>query len=401
MASHSVKFQSVTLTVSPWRHPSGRDYWRAVYHGTDGKRQAITRATLAKAKDAALTKAIELARGTIDLAALEPQQLRGIRRMLEADPQLALVDEFLAWKRKKQPEKPTGKAVTEFLALKEKNAGLSTQNLRTLRKHLDPFAAQFGPASLASLTVQQLEAFLASNPKNGNRTRRNIRASLVTFFRWARQSEYLPDEKTAAERTGTPITSHTIPETYTPEELAAMLAAVRPEFLPWLAIASFAGVRTDEICPIAGSKKSPLAWEDFRWDRDVLIVRPETSKTKRRRVIPILPALRAWLEPVKLESGPVHTATPPTKRGKGKDAVSETSRLGALVGGWKSNALRHSFISYRAATAGIGLGQTAMEAGNSEAEARASYNDAKGADEAAQWFGVLPPSPPPVPQMFS
>ena len=58
------------------------------------------------------------------------------------------------------------------------------------------------------------------------------------------------------------------------------------------------------------------------------------------------------------------------------------------MGGWRRNALRHSFISYRAAQ--TGLSQTAMEAGNSESEARRSYNDAKGKDEADAWFAVVP-----------
>jgi hypothetical protein len=57
-------------------------------------------------------------------------------------------------------------------------------------------------------------------------------------------------------------------------------------------------------------------------------------------------------------------------------------------GGWKANALRHSFISFYAATEG--LAKTAMIAGNSESEARKSYNDSKSPAEAKAWFGVVP-----------
>lgn len=390
MASHTVKFQSVTLVVAPWRHPSGRDYWRTVYHDSTGARHAITRSTLPKCKAAALAKAIELSRGTVDLSTLSAHQLRTLRRLLDADPTLALVDDFLTWKSKTQPEKPVAIAVAEFLARKSANAGLSTQNVRTLRPHLDSFAAAFPTEHLAAITVQQLEAHLAAGSATSNRTRRNVRASLVTFFRWARSMEYLPEGLTAAEKTGVPIVGHGIPETYTPAQLAVLLAGVRPAFLPWLALSAFAGVRSDEIAPIAGSAKSPLDWSDFQWDRGLLIVRPETAKTKRRRIVPILPALRAWLQPVAKDSGPIHEAPVPSKKGNGKGAASksETVRLGELIGGWKNNALRHSYISYRAAD--VGLAQTAMEAGNSEAEARRSYNDAKGADESAEWFAVLP-----------
>jgi hypothetical protein len=59
-------------------------------------------------------------------------------------------------------------------------------------------------------------------------------------------------------------------------------------------------------------------------------------------------------------------------------------RLGKVIGGWQRNALRHSFISYRAAQ--VGLGKAALEAGNSETEARRSYNDSKTEAEAGEWF---------------
>ena len=147
-------------------------------------------------------------------------------------------------------------------------------------------------------------------------------------------------------------------------------------------------IRPDEISPLAGGSKSPLDWSDFQWDRDIIIVRPETDKNGHRRVVPILPALRAYLFPLKADNGPVLAAPPPQKLGRGKGAIAETRRLGALVGGWKRNALRHSWISYRAAD--VGLAQTAMEAGNSESQARRAYNDAKSKEEAAEWFSLRP-----------
>jgi hypothetical protein len=60
-----------------------------------------------------------------------------------------------------------------------------------------------------------------------------------------------------------------------------------------------------------------------------------------------------------------------------------------LIGGWKPNARRHSYISYRAAL--IGLGRCAMEAGNSEGEAKRSYNDAMSEAEATLYFSIFRP----------
>ncbi len=377
MASHRIKFQSVALEVQPWKHPSGRDYWRAYYHHpTTGKRLSITRAKLADAKRDTLEKAIELARGTVDFNSLPLDTLHRIKRLLDVDPGLELADEYLVWRSKRKPQKLLGEALDEFIAAKEANRGRSAQNVKTLKSRLsilDPLRDRI--ISEVKVSDLQIPASLAP------RTRKNVRGSIVTFFRWCQDREYLPHgEKTAAERIEKPISQRKIPDTYTPEELAILLGAVSPKFLPWLACGAFAGIRTDEVYPMAQSDKTPLDWSDFHWSRSIIIMRPETDKNGHRRVIPILPALRHWLYPVRKKSGPLVSCLPSSGN------EPETKRLGGLIGGWKPNALRHSFISYRAAL--VGLGQTAMEAGNSESEAKKSYNDAKGKDEARRWFGV-------------
>ncbi|MFY8268310.1 MAG: hypothetical protein ACOVLK_02825, partial [Terrimicrobiaceae bacterium] len=145
-------------------------------------------------------------------------------------------------------------------------------------------------------------------------------------------------------------------------------------------MAAFAGCLVAEIIQPKDGAKSPIVWEDFAWDRGIIIIRAETAKTGMRRVVPILPALAHWLEPYRAETGRVCSEYVPPSSGRKKGVPSETARLGALIGGWKPNALRHSWISYRAAL--CGMGQTAMEAGNSESEAKKSYNSAKGKDEA-------------------
>lgn len=278
MTAEIVKYKTVSITVYPWRHPSGKDYWR--FQRNDGKH--VTRSTLDKAKAEAKTHAQDIHRGTLDLNTLTPQQIRAMKRMIEADPTCRLVDEFLVWHGKKAPKKLVKDAYEDFVALKDTNAGRSTQNAKTLRKHVKPFVDLHGKSQLAAITVGDVENYLISNPKNGNRTRRNIRASVVTFFRWCRLREYLPDERTAAEKAEIPVVADTIPETYSPAELAVLLANVRTEYRAWLAIAAWAGVRTDEICPIAGSRKIPLDWSDVDFERKIITVRPETAKMNRR-----------------------------------------------------------------------------------------------------------------------
>ena len=371
--SVQVKYRTVTITVFPWSPRPGVSYWK-FRHG----KKFVVRSTLEKAKDEAKRIAEETYLGAARLGLLNDSQTRSIRRMLTVDPQLSLVDDFLVWHAKAKPKKSCKEAVSEFLAVKQANAGTSPHNVENLTRHLaslpDMDLHLIGPAELPTLT-------------GAARTRRNKRAAWVTFFLWCSEMGYLPyGEKTAPQRLEKPKVVRKIPATWELEELLVLLKNVSPEYLPALACANFAGIRAEELSPAATSGKSPLDWSDFKWARKIIIVRPETDKNGHKRVVPILPALRAILWPIKQDLGrvgpkrPMHT---PAKGGK----LAETTRLGAFVGGWKKNASRHSFISYRAAI--VGLAQTAMEAGNSEAEAKKSYNDAKGKDEAKAWFAPV------------
>src|SRR4029077_17090849 len=123
------------------------------------------------------------------------------------------------------------------------------------------------------------------------------------------------------------------------DQMRIMLDNVLAVYLPWLAIGAFAGIRTEEIAPDRKSKKSPLLWEDFDWKHKVIIVRAETAKTREEREVPILPNLAEWLAPYGSATGPVCLLRP---------CNHETRRLGKFIGGWKHNALRDSFCSYRA-----------------------------------------------------
>jgi integrase len=375
MTSEVVRYRTVSITVYPWRHPSGRDYWR--FQRNDGKH--TTRSTLEKAKAAAKIHAQDIHRGTLDLSSLSPDQTRKLQRIVEADPTLALVDEFLLWHSRKAPKKLLGEALDEFLAAKEANRGRSAQNVKTLTTRLSILKPLRGKC-LSQITVHDLPA-----AEGAPRTRKNIRSSMITFFRWCQKYEYLPHgEKTAPERLETPISRRKVPATYTPHELRTLLANVAPKFLPWLACGAFAGIRMDELHPLPGGEKSPLDWADFDWKKKVIRIRPETDKNGYGRVTPIHPVLRHWLYPVMKPEGPLITSLPSSGN------EPETTRLGRLVGGWKANALRHSYISYRAAK--VGLAKAAMECGNSESEAKKSYNDAKTEADSDEWFRVVPKS---------
>lgn len=382
MQGKKIKVGTVSLTVYPWRHPSGRDYWRWAWYDTNGKRRYGTRATKQDAITAARAKALEIHNGTLDLSEMTPERRSLVAAFLALDPTWSHIETLRRIAARKSVL--LADAVTEFLEIKAANQGRSPRNLMTLRKNLTPLVADLGSVKLDQITVTELDAWLSQIRHLAARTRQNRRASVVTFWRWCRARDYVPDRTTEAEKMAKPITERKVPLTYTPEEMQILLDAVQPHYLPWLVLAGFAGIRNEEMHPVPTSRKSPLLWSDIDLQRGLLTIRPETSKTGQRRVIEMRPNLRAWLN--KCEGSQLGHHKPPDKTRHGEDA--ETKRIGKLVGGWRRNALRDSFISYRAAQAGIA--RAAMEAGNSESEAKKSYHDAKSQEDGEAWFSLMP-----------
>jgi len=378
-----VKYRSVSVTLWPWHPKPGLTHWRFCKG-----RQKVSRSTFEKAKEAALAYAQDQFLGTASVKGITDSQTRAVKRLMDEDASLSSVEEFLAWKRGQRPVKMLAEARAEFLAVKLGSQGRSKYHLENLRKHL----AKLPDKNLGDFTIADFP------PVPGvARTRKNVIGVWRQFFRWCRLMEWLPfNEPTAADRLEMPNVPKTLPETFTPAELAVLFQHVSAPYLPWLALAAWAGIRTEELCPERKSGKDALQWEDIHLDRKIIVIRPEVAKTGHKRTIPICAALAAILRPLKSTGQVCPKLAPHTPPKGGKQA--ETTRLGASIGGWKRNALRHSFISYRAAQ--VGLGKTAMEAGNSESEAKASYLDAMTKAEASAWFRLpatalarLPASP--------
>lgn len=189
-----------------------------------------------------------------------------------------------------------------------------------------------------------------------------------------------------AEQMASPKVMKRTPSTLSPAEVRLMPTNVRPQFLPWLVLTCFAGFRREELYPEFHSGKQALAWEAFNWKEGVIRVPPEVDKNNELRITPILPIVRHYLEPLKGSGRITGLVRPDEKISRGKGGEAETVRLGRLIGGWRQNAPRHSFLSYRCAV--VGIAKAAMEAGNSESQTRRNYRAAKTEDEAEEWFSI-------------
>lgn len=361
----TVTHRNVTIRIYPWRGSH-----RFAAYDAQGTRRYTTRKSLADAKTAALAHARAVAGRAVALDRLDDTRRRILADLLHADPTLARIREFLT---APAPSSVTvAQAARECVAAKRAANPKSRYNAATLER-----AAARLPQDIPvhHIAPADIEVAMTGAP----RTRLNTHRAIRTFLRWCQRAGHLPAGPTAADRIETPRAPLGTPAILTPGELRAVLAIAPPECLPWLTLGAWAGIRTDELY----RPNHPLQWGDIDIPAGIITIRPETSKVSRRRIIPILPPLAAALRAIGPAVGRIAPADrEPTKR--------QLRIVGEPIGGWRRNALRHSFLTYRSAI--VGTGQAALEAGNSEAITRRNYLDATTQDVAREWFDV--------PQMF-
>ena len=121
-------------------------------------------------------------------------------------------------------------------------------------------------------------------------------------------------------------------------------------------------------------------------------VAAEKAKTASRRLVPILPPLRKWLLPLKKAAGRVieFGSYTPFDRARSRFCKSGIKTRGREIEfQWKSNALRHSFASYRLADI-KDAARVALEMGNSPSMLFRNYRELVTEKQATEWFSVLP-----------
>ena len=213
--------------------------------------------------------------------------------------------------------------------------GVSDIYVRNAKLHLKGFTAKIG-GNIADVTVADVNRYLTGLKTLGPVSKNGIRRNVVTMFGFAKRQGYLhPDRKTAAEQSETFKAQETEIEIFTPEEMSRLLLASHARILPLLAIGAFAGIRSAEI--------KRLDWEDIKWDRGYIEIAGKKAKTAARRLVPLSDNLKAWLAPWREATGPIVpiSDTP--------GALGDLAVKAQIPGGWRQNALRHSFISYRVA----------------------------------------------------
>lgn len=284
----------------------------------------------------------------------------------------------------------TGKAIIDHKTVYEAlddylpylETKLSRKTLGDQRYRLKRFGDHFGSLKLSSLVPADIRTFLDAAPSKTSQ--HNDFKVLSPFFQWVIEHRWIIINPLAEIRKPKPDNNEL--GIYFPEAFEALLYAGDRDTLAFIAIAGMAGLRSAELI-VERIEDSVLDWSDIDLERAHLVVRPEVSKTDRRRYVKLCPALVEWLKPIAEPEGRVVPLAAAAFRQRLAD-VHDLSQVRAV-----RNGLRHSYASYWICANGgeQGIGALAVQMGNSEAIARKHYISVLEPQTGKAWFAIVPP----------
>jgi integrase len=271
------------------------------------------------------------------------------------------------------PDVTVAEAVAKFTEAKHAE-GVSKIYLKDIRGYLGRFKNAFH-VNIATIQPDDLRAYL-NGLKAGPVTKNNHRRLLAVLFSFAKSEGWLhADQKTAAERLGAYKVKEREVEIFTPAEVAKLLAHAEEDFLPWIVLIAFCGVRNEEL-------KKGLSWHSINFTGGYLLVSAHIAKTNRKRKIDLPENALEWLTPYRARQGAIFD----------KDFRKPLARACKAAGvTYKRNALRHSFGSYRMEMV-KNAGHVALEMGNSAQIVMKHYFDIVEKRAAKAYFDIRPVS---------
>jgi integrase len=333
---------------------------------------------------------------SLDTVAME---YRDAKRLVRGKALVEVAQYYVDQKLLDIPEKTVSEVYIEMVKAKEAE-GLSSRYIEDLKSRVGKFATEHQKKLITAVNGPMIKAWLqgltretSKKDKNApkvpmtNRTRNNFRLGIQTLFSFAKGQRYLPADWKEMEAVPVWKTKDDEIEIFTPEEMTLLLGLAAPNLVPFLTIGAFAGLRSAEI--------ERLDWSKVNLESGYITVDASIAKTNSRRLVPILPNLKAWLKGHKKAHGPVlELANVVNALKRLIDSTrlpdpNELEKLGAPQVEWKHNALRHSFCSYRMADV-KSAAQVALEAGNSPHMIFQHYRELVTEKEGKAWYEITP-----------
>jgi integrase len=325
--------------------PNRNNHWRIVGF-VNGLRTQFWFASEREAKDAAADKNAEITAYGTQVALTSADRMRAFNAAELLAPYGKTIDDaaryYLAHLRQTADSITVAelcKIIREEFVFRLANDGASLRHKRTMDSELKKFEARFGDSPIKALTGNEIKEWLASLPLAA-KTRSKIfgyirnaygiavEKGLLDEHPLARIKNFLRNKKSEAP-----------PFPLTPEEAQRLLDAAEPSVLPFIAVGMFTGMRTSE--------RDLIEWKHFILDdpEPYIDIPKSISKTGERRLVPVQPALMAFLAPFVKKQGRI---IPLTCNGNvAYQNAWERSVKAAGLWPWSEGRLRDSFCSYR------------------------------------------------------
>ena len=266
--------------------------------------------------------------------------------------------------------------------------GVGQHHLRDVKRFVGAFVEAF-PAEITTVCTQGIDDWLGGLGGRA-RNKNNARDKLISFFNFAVDKHYLPQDvphvAKATTEFGDPravitteaeaAASAQPKEIYLPEEMAKLLAAAEPDIRVTLELKAFSGIRTEELVR--------LWWVLINENNGHINVTDAIAKVNQR-VVPILDNLKRRLAAYPVDEKRDRVS----KRWGSANSLYHAWKRTAIKAGlpYKKNAFRNSYISYRLAES-KDINVVAYESGNSPEMIRRYYLDLVTPEQAKAWFSL-------------
>jgi integrase/recombinase XerD len=275
----------------------------------------------------------------------QPQKIRKLSQLEEwtqlLDPYGMSVEECIQWclnhlKARKEVEKTPfiPELTKEWIDYKfnDPNKTLRPDTLRQIRSFGNMISGDLPDLHIKDLTRSNVEQVLETKQKGGwsKVYRKNYLRYLRGFTRWCMNHKQVIDKDPTQGLQITPELKEV--DVLSIDEVQnvckTMMNPKHENIRAYMAIGLFAGIRSNEI--------SQLNWDDIDLDHQHIVVSSKVSKTKKGRLVPILPVLKKWIETLD-RSKPLIPRTTKTLLKHFKKDCPEALR---------QNVRRHSFATY-------------------------------------------------------
>ena len=301
--------------------------------------------------------------------------------------------DFFIRHQKEEAQRKDAKTVDVVAAEYLEQAGkrnLRPRSLEDLKSRVNRVSGYFAGKSIAIVTGADINAFL-DQVGGSPRTRQNFKTKAAQLFNFARRQHYIKENPVADAEQIEQDDGGDI-AILKPGELAHLLnvAAGYAEgaFVPFVAIAAFAGLRRSEL--------EALSWSEVDLEQKHITVQAGKAKTRQRRLVDISDNLVEWLLTRRKKTGPIVTSENFRKEWDHVRTLAgwdieepEAGRKAKDIKRWPSNCLRHSCASYRVGRE-QDLGKVALQMGHDVNVLVRHYRGLVTPAAAAQYWDIRP-----------